>query len=80
MTGRPVLTYSLSVPGLKSRSSVFFLRPGEQGRTNLSMDRLSFDPGAVDRERYTGELRLVLRGSGGETTLYREPVVVEVTG
>jgi hypothetical protein len=80
VTGRPVLTYSLSVPELKSRSSVFFLRPGEQGRTELSMDRLSFDPGAVDRERYTGELRLVLRGSGGETTLYREPVVVEVTG
>jgi hypothetical protein len=80
VTGQPVLTYSLSVPELKSRSSVFFLRPGEQGRTELSMDRLSFDPGAVDRERYTGQLRLVLRGSGGETTLYREPVVIEVTG
>jgi hypothetical protein len=78
VTGKPVLTYSLSVPELKSRSSVFFLQPGEQGRTELSMDRLSFDPAAVDREQYTGELRLVLRGSGGKLTLYSEPVVVEV--
>ncbi len=78
VTGKPVLTYSLSVPGLKSRSSVFFLQSGEQGRKELSMARLSFDPAEVGKEQYTGELRLVLRGSGGELTLYREPVVVEV--
>jgi hypothetical protein len=77
-TGKPVLTYSLSVPELRSRSSVFFLRAGERGQKKLTMDRLSFDPAAVDQERYTGELRLVLRGSGGEVTLYSEPVTVDV--
>jgi len=80
VTGKPVLTYSLSVPELRSRSSVFFLEPGAEGRTELSMDRLSFDPGAVDRERYTGQLRLVMRGSGGERTLYEGPIVIEVGG
>ncbi len=79
-TGKPVLTYSLSVPELRSRSSVFFLQPGERGRQKLPMERLSVDPAAVDQERYAGELRLVLRGSGKEVTLYSEPVVVEVGG
>ena len=80
VTGTPVLTYSLSVPELKSRSSVFFLKPGAEGRMELSMDRLSFDPDTVDREQYTGRLRLVMRGADGEQTLYERPIVVEVEG
>jgi hypothetical protein len=78
VSGKPVVTYSLSVPELRSRSAVFFLGPGEEGRKQLSMERLSFAPSEVERDRYTGQLRLVLRDGGGERTLYEAPVVVEV--
>ena len=78
VSGQPVLTYSVSVDGLQTSSAVYFVTGEDSGRMELTVDEEAFDPDEITESEYTGEVRLVLRGSNTEQTIYREPITVQV--
>lgn len=80
VTGKPVLTYSVGIDSLQTSSSVYFLTPADTGRKRLTVDEEAFDPGEIDDRRYSGNVRIVLRGDSGSRTVYEGPVTVEVKG
>jgi hypothetical protein len=79
LQGNPILTYSIDIDRLGySRSSVTSLAESGEGETRLSIARDAIDGANLDRDQYQGRLRLVLRGDGGEETLFTENITVEV--
>lgn len=80
ISGKPLVAYKLSVPSLNyTRATTTFLSSGDEGRVVLSLERDTLAGDAVTRERYDGELTVVLRYDDTETALARESIPVEVT-
>jgi len=79
VSGTPVLVYKLRIPEIgHTRGTTHFLDSSQSGRTNVTIERGSIDPDEIDESRYDGELVLLLRATGGERTLFRGNVTVEV--
>ena len=79
LQGNPILTYSIDIDTLGySRGSVTSLAEIGEGETRVSMARDAIDGESLDRDRYPGRLQLVLRGDGGEETLFTKNITVEV--
>lgn len=80
LRGNPVLTYTIDIDELGySRSSVTGLASVGEGTVSFTIQQDSMYGREFDKQRYEGELRLVLRGDGTEQVVYEKPIVVEVT-
>jgi hypothetical protein len=76
--GRPIVTYTASIPNLSTTSGqTYFLRENSE-RVVLQIERPAFSPDQVTRDAYDVELEVVVRDSSGEHVVYRETVTAEV--
>lgn len=79
LRGNPLLSYSISIEGMgRTRSTVHSLDTIGEGRAEISIEPVTFDAAELDRQRYDGQLRLVLRGDGEKEVVYSEPITIEV--
>jgi len=75
----PFFLYKLRVPGLNYiRINLYTISERDIGRTALSFGRDALSPDQINRSEYTGEIVIILRGSGDGRILYRGNVTVEV--
>lgn len=78
LRGNPLVTYSIKIDEMgKARSTAHALGSAGNGRTELSIEPMTVDADELDRQRYEGRLRLVVRGDE-ETVVYSEPITIEV--
>lgn len=81
VTGQPMLVYKLRLPSEGyTRATTHFVSAAQAGPYALSLDRDSWMPEDVERDRYEGELLIHLRNGDGDRTVYRGNVTVEVEG
>jgi len=81
VTGRPTVSYTLSVPAMGySRTTTHFLDADDTDWVVVSLSRDTLAEDRVDGAAYDGTLSVVLRYNDTERVLYEEPVTVEVTG
>lgn len=63
LRGNPILEYRLHIDELGYvRTSVHFLAEDGEGTQRVVLERDSFPPDRIDRERYDGRLRMLVRG------------------
>jgi hypothetical protein len=79
LDGNPTLTYSITIDELGHASNeLYYLERVGEGRTQLAIDRASFEAGRITNESYRGTLRITLRTENGERMLLNRTVTVEV--
>lgn len=76
--GRPIVTYTASVPNLSTTSGQTYFLQESSDEITLQIDRPAFDPDQVTRDAYEVELEIVVRDSAGEHVVYQETVTAEV--
>lgn len=78
VSGSPLLNYKIQITELGyAKTSIRFLEPSTEGRLRLTIPPESIDSQRVKRDRYKGELFIILRASG-EEIIYHENVTVHV--
>jgi hypothetical protein len=76
--GRPIVTYTASVPNLSTTSGRTYFLQEDSDEVVLQIERPGFGPEQVTRDAYEVELEVVVRDSAGEQVVYRETVTAEV--
>lgn len=78
LTGHPTLAYSVEIPALNySRTTTHFL-DSSHTRFEATMQSDTLQSSRISDDRYDATVRLVVRDSGGATTVARRNVTVEV--
>lgn len=79
VSGQPTIAYELAVDGLNhSRTSVTFLDDGYEGRYDLTFSPSTISPERVDRERYSGTVRVYVYDERSDRLLVERDVSIEV--
>lgn len=79
VTGRPMLIYKIRLPAKGySRGTNHFVSAEQEGTYELSLERDAWTRDEVTRDRYEGELVVLLRDGDSDRTVYRGNVTVEV--
>jgi len=76
---QPMLIYKIRIPEMGYvRSTVHFLDGASAGRQRLALEQGVVDPDSLDRDSYVGELLLLVRSDGGDRTVHRANVTIDV--